>query len=245
MGGLGAKILVTRTLPGASVTAECLAKLGYAPLISPVLEIHASSHAKPDWQGLQAVIATSATGVDAIAGVPGAQDVPLFCFSGASFKAAKASAFSGGIREFSGNGEGLSQWICQQLSPKDGPVLWVRGRHFAFDVKAAMKAHGFDIREWEAYEARPVKALKPTIAEAMHKGQVKAVLFHSARGAQTFIGLAEQHGISLGGVKAIAVSDKAAKPLTDAGFADLHIAQVPNEDAMVLMLQKALPVRRN
>jgi len=240
MGGIG--VLITRTQPGAKRTAATLRGLGYNALISPALSICASQNPAPALHDIQAIICTSAHGVAAIANAPGAKDLPLFCLAGASVDTAREKGFNGPLHASAITAQALGDTVLEALTPDKGPVLWGRGRHFAFDMKAALMSKGFTVREWQGYEARPANALTAEACKAIREGAIKAVLFHSARGAKTFLALAQQSALSLDKITAIAISAEVAAGLENQGFFQVNRAIVPDEAAMIAALQSHLPL---
>jgi uroporphyrinogen-III synthase len=235
MGGVG--VLITRSLPGAKASAGRLIQNGYTPYIDPVLEIHSSQQTPPDLQNIQAVIATSANGVRAFLGQYKHCTLPLFCLSGASKDEASGGQYAGKIHTVPGNAQDLLALALKRLSPKNGPLLWVRGHHAAFDMEAALIKAGYAVQMWEAYAAWPTSALSEETQRAFTEGRINAVFFHSARGANGFARLARQSGVSLHHSVAIAISPEAAAPLQNCGFTKLHCAPAPSETAMHALLK--------
>ncbi len=240
MGGIG--VLITRTQPGAERTAATLRGLGYTALISPVLTVCSSQNPAPPLYDIQAMISTSAHGVAAIAKAPGARDLPLYCLAGASVDTARQKGFNGPLHADAQTARELGETALKTLDPDKGPVLWVRGRHFAFDMKAALTSQGFTVREWQGYEAHPAGALTEEACQAIRQGVIKAALFHSARGAKTFLALARQSALDLAGITAIAMSAEIATGLENKGFLQVNRAIVPGEAAMIGALQSHLPL---
>ncbi|MDQ7019428.1 MAG: uroporphyrinogen-III synthase [Robiginitomaculum sp.] len=240
MGGIG--VLITRTQPGAERTAATLRGLGYTALISPALTVCPSQNPTPALHDIQAIICTSAHGVVAIANASGARDLPLFCLAGGSVDMARERGVGGPLHADAITARVLSETIIETLAPDKGPVLWVRGRHFAFDMKAALTSQGFTVREWQGYEARPASALTKEASQAIRQGAIKAALFHSARGAKTFLALAQQSVLSLEKITAIAMSAEVAAGLENQGFFQVNRAIVPGEAAMIGALQSHLPL---
>ena len=234
MGRLG--LLVTRTLPGAERTAKALRALGHAVWVDPALTVHPTDEPLPDLAAIKALAATSAHGVKALGRLSGALDVPLYCLSGASARAAEALGFvhSTAIGE---DARTLCDNICQTLSPQNGPLLWARGAHISFDIKAELCGRGFSVKTWQAYEAQAAAALKESTLSAIRDGKIKAVLLHSTRGAKAFVKLAQSANLSLSALGAITLSQNVAHGIHDAGFAKMVCAKAPNERAMMEAVQ--------
>ena len=178
----------------------------------------------------------------AIANAPGARDLPLLCLAGASADTAREKGFNGPLYADAITARVLGKTVLETLSPDKAPVLWVRGRHFAFDMKAALVSKGFTVREWQGYEARLASTLTEEACQAIRQGAIKAVLFHSARGAKNFLVLAQQSALSLANITAISISAEVAKNLEDKGFFQINCAIEPGEAAMIGALQSHLPI---
>ncbi len=243
MAGLNPGILVTRTLPGARASAARLTDLGYTAFIDPVLEVHCTGQGTPDLDGIQAVIVTSAHGVTAFVNLQNTRVLPLYCFAGASLEAANHAVYPGPLHTLTGNADELTAMVSDNLRPQNGAVLWVRGCHFAYDVTTALVTKGFAVREWEAYVTRPVKTFLPETIKAWHDDNITAALFHSARGAKTFLTLAGQADLSLGQISAFAISKEVAKSLVCAGFNAVHNAQTPSDTAIIETVLTHLPLK--
>src|ERR1700748_3321155 len=70
-------VLVTRTQPGASITAERLSALGFAPVVAPLLNIRPiAAPDLPPATDIQAVLVTSGHAVPLLAA--SLSDLPLF-----------------------------------------------------------------------------------------------------------------------------------------------------------------------
>ena len=239
--GPGPGVLVTRSQPGADATARRLAARGYCPVLSPVLRIAASGQPKPPLGGVQALIATSAHGVAALAILHGAAALPLYCLAGASLEQARASDPDRPVRPVRGDAQALCARIARQCRPQDGALLWVRGQHAAVDVQAVLARKGFAVRVWQAYAAHRASALSEAARQALRNGAIKAVLVHSARGAQALAALAARHGLALDGLAMIAISARAAVPLHAVKGVCVHVAASPDEDAIMATLGAVLP----
>ncbi len=234
MGRLG--LLVTRTLPGAEHTANALRALGHAVWVDPVLAVRSTDEPLPEITAIKALVATSAHGVKALGRLSGVLNLPLYCLSGASAEAAKALGFA--HSEAAGeDAQALCDNICHTLSPQNGALLWARGRHISFDIKAALCERGFSVQTWQAYEAHAAAALKESTLAAIRDGKIKAVMLHSARGAKAFVKLAQAANLSLSALGAITLSQNVAQSINDAGFAKIVCAKAPNERAMMEAVQ--------
>ncbi len=240
MAGLGPGVLVTRSQPGADASAKRLAARGYRAFVSPVLKAVMHQQPEPSLEGVQALIATSAHGVAALARVPGASALPLYCLAGASLETARASGLGGAVHPVAGDAAELGGYIVKRCNPHNGPLLWARGQHIATDMQAVLAKRGLAVRTWQAYAAHPASALDEAALTALRAGAIKAVLVHSARGAQVFAALAAHHGLALQNLVFIAISARAAAPLKRLDGVQVHAAASPAEDAMIQKLDSVL-----
>ncbi len=239
MGEIGPRdlpVLITRTAPGAAQTGARLSALGYVPIIAPMLVVTSTRQPVPALDGVQALIATSAHGVRAMATLPDAKNLPLFCLSGASANAATELGLAPRICD--GGGQQLADFVIKALSPKRGAIMWVRGAHFAFDMAAKLTTTGFEVHAWEAYTANAQHMLGDMAERALRTASIKAVLFHSARGAAVFADITAGLGVELRAIKAIAISEQAAKPIADAGFGLVCHAAQSTEEALMRCVQQ-------
>ncbi len=84
------RVLVTRPKEDAEETAQLLAARGHQALVAPLLETRFFDGAALTLEGVQAVLATSANGVRALARRTARRDVPLFAVGPQTAEAAKA-----------------------------------------------------------------------------------------------------------------------------------------------------------
>ncbi|PHS29197.1 MAG: hypothetical protein COA85_01550 [Robiginitomaculum sp.] len=238
MGRLG--LLVTRTLPGAEHTANALRALGHEVWVDPALTVRPTDEPLPEITAIKALVASSAHGVKALGHLAGAKDLPLYCLSGASAEAARALGFAHS-KAAGEDARALCDNICHTLSPQNGALLWARGAHTSFDVKAELCGRGYDLQTWQAYEAHASGALKKSTLAAIRDGKIKAVMLHSARGAKVFVELAQGANLSLSALGAITLSQNVAQGINDAGFAKIVCAKTPNERAIREAVQNLSP----
>lgn len=156
----GRKLLVQRTL-----------------LTSP---LPAQIPALPEFQ---AVIASSAAAVDILAAETQDRTCMLYVVGRASGKAANGAGFTNvAVANTAGD---LASLIRNNLSPGDGPLLYVAGRHRARDMRRLLS--DFDLTLVEVYAAGKVRRLDPKVCRALKRGEIGQIAFYSARAADAFI----------------------------------------------------------
>lgn len=229
----GRPVLVTRAEPGATLTCQRLAALGYRAVNAATARIAATDGA-PDWTGAGAVIVTSPNGAGQLTRLGAPPSLKVFAVGPASAAAARAAGHEDVITG-SGDAAGLLDIILN--APDPGRLIHVRGRDQAFDLSGALNAMDRHAQSHIAYEARPVDSLPEAALQALGPGAV--VLLHSPLGTERLLALVEAAGrlSALGGAHILAISDAAAGPLRHSGAGRVTVAKRPDEASMLDALE--------
>ncbi|MCH8489692.1 MAG: uroporphyrinogen-III synthase [Oceanicaulis sp.] len=232
-------VLVTRAEPGASLTCNRLAALGYHAVNAATAQIAATEGA-PDWTGAGGVIVTSPNGAGQLTRLGAPSSLIVFAVGPATTAAAQAAGYET-IVTGSGDAAGLLDIILS--APNPGRLIHVRGRDQTFDLSGALTAMGRDAHSHVAYEARPVEALPVAALEALGPGAI--VLIYSPLGAERLLALtgAARRLSALGASHILAISEAAASPLRHAGAGRVMLAQRPDEAALFEALETICPPR--
>lgn len=227
------QVLVTRARVDAERTARRLAASGHEALLSPVIEIVATEEPCPAgaWD---AVIVTSAHAVEAL-GLAMDRQADIYAVGERTGEVLRWAGFRS-VMVAQGDAASLSLLIRNSLAP-GRPLLHVTGRHHKEEPEASLRAAGYSIRTWEAYEAVATRSLSPAAVEALRSGQIDAALHYSRRSADLFIRLAGNAGLtsSLGTMTHLCLSADVAAPLETVGAPAL-VAAEPSEDALLTLL---------
>jgi uroporphyrinogen-III synthase len=218
------KVWITRARPGADATAARLTALGFSPVIAPLLEVRPLK-AGIDLTGVDALVFTSMNAVSAFAAVSPARDRPVFTVGDATARAASEAGFAT-VRSAEGDLTALAALI--RSDGKGLTLLHPVAAQPAGDL-AALIGDGAQVRTITVYEtvetdARPSEAWD-------------AVLIHSPRAGRALASAAPDVANRL----ACAISEAAASPLASLKFAEVRIAAVPTEDALLAALGKPGP----
>lgn len=210
------RVLLTRPRNDAAADAITLERKGYRTAIEPVLVIEPVA-ATLDLAAVQAVLATSANGVRALAAADSARDVPLFAVGEATARAAHDAGFTS-VKSAAGDSRDLARLVAEALDPTAGPLLHVAGEDVAGDLVETLSAHGFAVTRRVLYRARTQAALTPGGARLIEDGAIDAVLFFSPRSARTFVSLtvAARLAPACAGMAAICLSRAVADAATGA-----------------------------
>lgn len=258
------RILVTRARDDAERTAEKLRRLGFAPLISPVIEIVPTGAAIPR-EAFDAALATSARAI-ALAGesLDELASSPFYVVGAKTAEAAQRRGLR--VAATAPDVAGLIDILREGTSPQR--FLYLAGRDRRDDLERFLRESGHDVSTTEVYEARPAHALSGEAIEALSRGEIAAVLHYSARSATIFVELAraaaslrgarrrstpdslaapgllcsarndEAPPACEGGVAHLALSEDVARVLRHAGCADVRVAQAPDEERLLLALRE-------
>jgi uroporphyrinogen-III synthase len=227
------RVLVTRSAHDAGRTAERLAGLGHAACLAPVTRIVPTGDPAPEAR-CDALIVTSAHAADALAAVD--RQKPVFTVGERTADAVRSQGFAD-VTVADGDAVSLSRLIRGRLPPGLA-LLHVTARHHKEEPAASLRAAGFTMLPWQAYEAKAVEHLPEAAIAALRTGQIGAALHYSRRSADLVVRLAEEAGVAshLRAFLHLCLSADVAAPLTAAGAATL-VAGDPSEDALLRLLE--------
>ncbi|MGH6825487.1 uroporphyrinogen-III synthase [Methyloceanibacter sp.] len=189
------RVLVTRPEPDATRQAELLVARGHEPVLAPLLTIESATDVPLDLGGAQALIVTSRNALRALASHPdlaAALRLPLFAVGEATAKAAADLGFTK-VTAGPGTGEALSRLIAEALPPNAGPLVHLAGETLAFDMKSALQAKGFTLRQPVLYWAVPATRLPESVLSLLNASKLDGVILMSPRTAAIFAALVVRH----------------------------------------------------
>lgn len=183
---------------------------GIEAVTAPMLTI-VPTGAKPDLDGAQAVMLTSANGARAFAAASPERGLPVFTVGDATAKCARLLGFDR-VQSAGADSHSLVRLVRGTLDAAAGAVLHGCGEAVAGDPAGALQAAGFTVRRTVLYRADRATALDPATSDLLAEGRLDMVLFFSPRAAQTFVILVEQAGLSAAcaGLSAICLSPAVA-----------------------------------
>lgn len=230
------RVLVTRPEPAASDTATALSKLGLHPVIAPLLSPQWLSPTLPIDVTYDAIALTSANAVRGLHRIEGASalhGLPAFAVGDHTAEAARTAGFTD-IRSADGDFADLVALLSGSLV--HGTVLYPRGHHVSGDLAAALTDSGLGVTDIVVYAMDPIAELPVAVQDALTSGEIAGVLLYSRRTAQVFADLASALPASRKQALAmLCLSAQVAEPLGPAGFTDIHIADAPNQAAILAL----------
>ena len=228
------RLLVTRPKDDAAPLAAELRALGHDVVLAPVMTIVELADAALPIEGVQAVLATSANGVRALARRTARRDLPLYAVGDVTARTARDAGFAQ-VRSAEGDVEALARLVVQSLDPARGPLLHVTGSVAAGDLSGRLQALGFAVRRAVLYRAEPATALTPEAEAALKAGTLDGVLLFSPRTARLFVELAR--GVNLRTVSAYCLSQAVREAAAPGGFARLIVAARPDQTSLLATLK--------
>jgi uroporphyrinogen-III synthase len=212
------RVLITRPREDALRIAEKIRAMGHEPVIAPLLELRFHDGEEISLDGIQAVLATSANGVRALARRTARRDVPVFAVGPQTAEEARALGFVQ-VKNANGDSKALAAATRGWARPDGGALLHVKGAEA--DGTLAGLLRDFDLRGVVLYEMAPVARLETVEADA--------ALFFSPRSARVFV----ESGIDARRWVAICISDATAAALAPLQFREIRVAAAPNQAALL------------
>lgn len=227
------RVLVTRSSNDAARTAAQLEARGLQAVIAPVTRIVATEVPVPDGT-FDALIVTSAHAMEALSCLSD-QTIPVFAVGPRTADAVRESGFQS-IRVADGDAVSLSALIRRERGPTTR-LLHVTARHHKDEPAASLRAAGFTVVQWEAYEARAMESLPAFAQDALRTGRIGAALQYSRRSVDLFLQLAKEARLmaTLDAFPHLCLSDDVAEPLRALGLS-VRIAPTPDEPALLRLL---------
>ncbi|MGE0746865.1 MAG: uroporphyrinogen-III synthase [Rhodospirillales bacterium] len=226
--------LVTRPAADAAPVAAALRVRGIEVMIEPLLDIRPRRAVSVSLDGVQAVLATSANGVRALAAATARRDIPLYAVGEATAATARAAGFAA-VTAAGGDAASLAQTVAARLQPAPGTLLHVAGSAVARDLGALLESQGFTVRRAVLYDAVESPALSDAAVAALGDGRIAMVLFFSPRTVRTFVMLARACGQAGACARATAfcLSDAVAAEAAALAWRAVRVAAEPTLVALL------------
>ncbi len=225
------RILVTRSEPGASETADRLRAAGYLPIVEPVFAVEPIPVTLPSHDALAF---TSANGARISATLSSSRDVPVFAVGARTAEAARMAGFTN-VTSADGDVSALADLISASLPPA-ARLLHAGNEESRGDLAGTLRQAGREAQFLATYRAVLVHGPGPALASHLAGASAfEAVLVHSARGAAILADFLAK-GPSRP-VLAAAMSVAVAAPL-EHHAQRLEIARSPNENELFAALER-------
>ena len=229
------RLLLTRPRDDAEALVGPLAALGIETLVEPLLCIRDRDAPPPDLARVQAILATSANGIRALARRSDDRGLPVYAVGDATARAARAAGY-GLVESAAGTAEDLARLAGARLDADAGALLHVAGETVAGDLGGLITGAGFAYRRHVLYEAAPAERFTDAAARAIAQGEVDGVVFFSPRTVAIFVSLAQAHELTEAGPGMVAycLSPAVAERARWVKWRRVVTAAWPDQEALIL-----------
>jgi uroporphyrinogen-III synthase len=236
------KLLVTRPKDDAEALAHILRSLGHVAVISPIMEVRPHEGPPLTLKGVQAVLATSANGVRALALRTERRDVSLYAVGPQTAEAAARAGFKT-IYNAQGDAAALVEFVTGHADPRKGELVHAAGEETAGRVAQALQARGFNVESKVLYGAYRAATLPQAAAKALRHGTLDGVLLFSPQSAKSFATLVIEAELATACAKltAFCISAATAAALAPLTFGHAVVAGAPSQEAMLALIPPPAP----
>jgi len=229
--------------------------MGHRPVLAPLLTVRPVMHRILPPDGFAATVLTSANAVAACA--PACHTRPAFAVGSATAERARAAGFREVI-DANADAAALPDLIVATIGAPGRPavgeggratgsrraaasqsLLLPVGRLQGMALAAALRAKSYRVSRRVAYHAVAVGVLPQAAHDALKAQELTVALFFSTETAKIFVRLVQAAGLAeaVSGVTAVAISERAAAPLTSLPWQRIAVAARPNQDAMLVLVR--------
>jgi len=207
--------------------------MGFEPVVAPVLEIVATQAALPQG-GFDAVLASSAKGLEHARAAEGLRALPLHLVGATTARAAERLGWRADI--VAANAAALLPLLRARYAAP-ARFLYLAGRDRQETLEQGLRDAGHEVVTVDVYEARAAPSLGDDARLALQNGEIAAALHYSRRSAEIFLSLARAADVSqnLASVTHLALSGEVAAPLSQAGL-PARVAETPDEAGVLALL---------
>jgi len=235
------RILITRPEPDAARFAERLRQRGHEVLCVSLLSVRFFDGPVLTLDRVQAVLATSANGVRALARRAQRRDLPLFAVGPQTAQAARLAGFSR-VECADGDANALAEAVPRWAKPEDGLLFHAASAESEGRLAGLLSAKGYTVAAEALYHVVAVEALPAAARDAL--ATIDATFLFSPRSAAAFRDGVVRAGLAkaCGRVSAVCISRATAQALHPLVFREVLAAARPNQDALLDCLA-ILPAR--
>ena len=191
-------LLITRPEDDARSLQTKLNALGIESSIAPALEISFEDLGADTFDSLQAIAITSQNALKSLIHnqlVESLQTHAVYTVGPATAELAKSLGFTS-VTTGPGTARALAALLISECKPDKGAILHLAGAHLAFDLKAALEAEQFTVRDVVTYSAAPARTLPDAVITALSGKRVNGVILMSARSATSFADQIKRHNLA-------------------------------------------------
>lgn len=229
-------MLVTRPEPDAQSSVARLDALGIEAIAAPLMVRRTLTPSLPPADGFAAIAVTSTNALRALAdqdALSAYSHLRVFAVGDRTAHEARQMGFSD-VKAAAGTLESLVTLIA--LARIEGPVFYPAGKHLSGDMAHALAPHGLMVVTSTVYDMVAQPHMPDGVPEKLEQGEIGAVLVYSQRTAEIFCAATSMLSAEARERLAlICMSEKVARPLLANRFTRVHLADHPDEDAMMTL----------
>jgi uroporphyrinogen-III synthase len=247
------RLLVTRPEPDAERTAAALRRRGHQVELAALLRIETVADVDLGSGPWSALVVTSANALRALEAHPRRAELMarllglrVFVVGRRTAAAARGVGFldveaaGGNVQELA---KRLREWTRGEgeTRPDRDPLLYLAGQDRSGDLAGDLAAEGQMVRTVTVYRAIKIDRFPSATEAALAAGQIDGVLHFSRRTAEAYIDCARASGLldHALGPSHYCVSRQVAEPLLATGAKSVRIAAVPEESALIDLIDTA------
>lgn len=233
------RVLLTRPQYDSERVATTLCKRGHEVIVSPLMAVDFVGTGALEMGGVQAIVATSANGIRALAGRTTRRNLPVFAVGPQTAAGARAAGFAA-VKNAQGDSATLAGAVSESIKPEDGVLLHPAGAHHGAALASILSAQGFQVRTEIVYAARDLPSLSAEAIARLRARTVDAAMLFSPRSAQLFAAAVERANLQaeMSSLRAVCIGHAAAAALSSLPLLAAATAQAPNQDSMIALLEK-------
>lgn len=234
------RILISRPQEDAARLAELLKARGHEPLCASLLSVRFFDGPEPNFEGVSAIIATSANGVRAFAARTDRRDLRILAVGPQTADAAEKAGFED-VECADGDAATLAEKVLEWVKPEDGILLHAASADNEGQLKELLAEEGYTVDVMVLYEVVAIGKLPEMAREALVHHALDAAVVFSPRSAMALrdcilrADLAE----ACRTISAVCISNATAVALEPLVFAQVVVADRPNQTGMLEAVERA------
>lgn len=231
------RILLTRPFEQSQMLSALLKAKDIEVEIFPLMTVHQKGSGQIPKDNYQVMVFTSANSLRFSDLDHLSKNTMIFTVGNKTASEAQALGFTAVISA-DGNLEKLSETIKNKLSPADGPLLYIRGKHTAGPLADDLRAARFDVSEHVVYETRPVAKLDKVVINMLLHRHIDFIPFYSQRSALIFKELITRASLenSLAHITALCISKNVAKEIGSLPWKTIMISDRPTQSDLFKLI---------
>lgn len=234
------RILITRPQEDAARFAELLSVRGHEPLCASLLSVRFFDGPELTFEGVSAIVVTSANGMRAFARRTERRDLRIFAVGPQTADAARNAGFEE-VECADGDAATLAEEVLGWVKPDEGVLLHAASADNEGQLKTLLAEEGYTVDVMMLYEVVAIHKLPEIAREALVHRSLDAAVVFSPRSAMALrdcilrAGLAE----ACKDMAAVCISAATAAELEPLVFRAIVVAERPNQQAMLEAVERA------